>query len=90
MRRHMNKVDLTFLEEMLRQRGFSQKWISIIHCLIHRGLVGIRINDQISNFFLACRGFQQGDPLSPILFYMVVDVFSKMLNRAPRKGLIFG
>jgi hypothetical protein len=62
-----DKVYLTFLEEMLRQRGFSQIWINRIRWLIHGGSVGIRINDQNSNFFVPCKGFRQGDPLSPIL-----------------------
>jgi hypothetical protein len=52
--------------------------------------VGIRINDQDSNYFLARKGLRQGDPLSPIFFNMVADAYSKMINRDARQGLISG
>jgi hypothetical protein len=41
-----DKVSIEFLEEILKQRGFSQKWLDKIHCLLHKGYVGIQINDQ--------------------------------------------
>jgi hypothetical protein len=85
-----DKVDLSFLEEMLRQRGFSQKWIDKIHMLTCGGSVGIRINDQNSDFFLTGKGLRQGDPMSPILYNLVADVFSKMLTRAANQGLVSG
>jgi hypothetical protein len=85
-----DKVDLAFLEEMLRQRGFSQRWIKKIHLLTHGGSVGIRINDQNSDFFLTGKGLRQGDPMSPILYNLIADVFSKMLTRAANQGLVSG
>jgi hypothetical protein len=46
-----DEVNIKFMEEMLKHRGFSQKWLDKIHFLLHKGSVGIRINDQNSNFF---------------------------------------
>jgi hypothetical protein len=36
-----DKVSIEFLEEMLKQRGLSQKWLDKIHYLLHKGSVGI-------------------------------------------------
>ncbi|XP_050290109.1 uncharacterized protein LOC126728303 [Quercus robur] len=36
------------------------------------------------------RGLRQGDPLSPLLFVIVTNAFSKMLDKAVRDGLMFG
>ena len=39
----------------------------------------MKLNEVEGDFFLTGKGVRQGDPLSPILFNFVVDVFAKML-----------
>jgi len=41
-------------------------------------------------FFKPGKGLQQGDPLSPLLFNLVADIFPRMLMKAARQGLISG
>ena len=40
-----DRVDWHFLEEMLRSRGFGEKWISWIRRVVRGGSICIRIND---------------------------------------------
>jgi hypothetical protein len=75
---------------MMIERGFSQRWISIIKTLLDNGSVTVRINDENSEFFLTGRGVRQGDPISPILFNLVADVFTKMLIKAALHNQITG
>ena len=46
----------------------------------------ILINGSPSNFFESSRGLQQGDPLSPLLFDIVMEALSRMLEVAASVG----
>jgi hypothetical protein len=54
------------------------------------GHVGIKVNDQVGKNFQMLRGVRQGDPLSPILFNIVVDMLAILINRAKLVGQISG
>jgi hypothetical protein len=41
-----------------------------------------------SSYFRLGKGLRQGDPMSPLLFNFVVDVFTRMLIRATQGGYI--
>jgi hypothetical protein len=43
-----DRVDRDFLLRVMRMRGFSPRWMSIIEGLLHKGSVGVRINECIS------------------------------------------
>lgn len=79
-----------FLEEMLRSRGFGEKWICWIRKVVRGGSICIRINDENSSYFKPGKGLRQGDALSPLLFNFVADVFSRMLMKAATQDLIIG
>ena len=41
-------------------------------------------------FFGSSRGLRQGDPLSPMLFLVMMEVFNKMMKRVERASLLRG
>jgi hypothetical protein len=64
---------------MLKSRGFGEKWRGWLRRVVRGGSICIRINDENSVFFKPGKDLRQGDPLSPLLFNLVVDIFSTML-----------
>ena len=85
-----DRVSWNFLEEMLFSRGFGGKWRSWLSKVVRGGSLCIRINDENSIFFKPGKGLREGDPLSPLLFNLVADVFTRMLMRAARVNLVSG
>ena len=50
--------------------------------MITKGSVAIKENDDVGHYFQARKGVRQGDPLSPILFNIVVDMLAILIVRA--------
>jgi hypothetical protein len=68
--------------------------IKVIRELITRDVTGgslsIRLNEENSLYFKPGKGLRQEDPLSPLLFNLVVDAFSRMLVKVATNGHITG
>jgi hypothetical protein len=85
-----DKVNWNFLQQTLRMKGFSEKWCSWVKHFTQGENVNIKINDQLDPYFQTKKGLRQGDPLSPILFNIVVDMLAVLIARAKEVGLIDG
>jgi hypothetical protein len=80
-------VNWLFILEVLEKRGFGARWMRKI---LHRCFVGVTINNMEGEFFETEKGLRQRGLLSPILFNLVVDALSRMLQKATRANLIHG
>lgn len=72
---------------MLGRLGFENKWMK--SCITTASFV-LMVNGGLSSFFKASRVLRQSDPLSPLLFIIVMEVFSRLLERARAVNLIKG
>jgi hypothetical protein len=79
-----------FLLYLLQRCGFSVRWRNWINFCISTARFSILVNGCPSGFFPSSRGLRQGDPLSPLLFVIVMEALSRLLDRAVREGLFSG
>ena len=83
-------VSWDFLMYMLQRCDFSEKWRKWIRYCISTVKFFILINGSPFDFFGSSRGFRQGEPLSPLLFDIVMEALSRMLNVAAFAGHFSG
>ena len=50
----------------------------------------VLVNGTFTNFFSTYRGLRQGDPLSPYLFVLIMEAFSKLIAKPKEGGFIRG
>jgi hypothetical protein len=64
--------------------GFSSRWIRWIQACISTVCFSMLVNGSTAGFFSSSRGLRQGDPLSPLLFLLVMEVLSRLLKKLRR------
>jgi len=83
-------VNWDFLFYIVARMGFRERWIAWIRHSVSSASFAVLINGSPSQFFSASRGLHQGDPISPLLFLLVMEVFTRMLQVATTAGLLSG
>jgi len=84
---HVNWDSLLY---MLQRCGFGERWRKWIKFYVSTVKFSILVNGVPSGFFPSSRGIRQGDPLSPLLFVVVMEALSRMLNASMLQGLLSG
>jgi mannosylglycoprotein endo-beta-mannosidase len=83
-----DSISWPFLLEVLRHRGFGPRWLRWIALLLHTASTCVLVNGCGGAAFLHGRGLRQGDPISPLLFVIAMDVLSAMLRTAEQTGVL--
>ncbi|GJQ89910.1 RNA-directed DNA polymerase, eukaryota, reverse transcriptase zinc-binding domain protein [Tanacetum coccineum] len=72
-------VSWAFLEEILRQFGFHDQMVGWIMTRVSSSAFSICVNGQVHGYFKGARGLRQGDPISPYLFTLVMEVLNLIM-----------
>ena len=70
------------MEEILSSLMVPNIFIKLVMACISTPTFTIHMNRDDFGYFEGGRGLRQGDPLSPLLFVLVMDYLSKLYNRA--------
>lgn len=93
----MLKIDITkafdsvswaFLLEILEHLGFGPRWRNLVSNLLRTSTTRVMLNGQPGGLIQHRRGLRQGDPLSPMLFILVMDVLTALIAKAEQQGLL--
>jgi exonuclease III len=90
MSKAYDRVEWSFLEQMMRRLGFDERWISLIMKCCSTVKYRFKLNGSLTNEVIPSRGLRQGDPISPYLFLICGEAFSCLLNAAEVDGRLEG
>lgn len=74
------------LNKILEARGFDGCWRGWIDSILTTGKTTVMLNGVPGRWIACRRGLRQGDPISPYLFIIVVDVLQQLIRDASRDG----
>lgn len=75
---------------MMMGMGFGDTWREWISFCISTVRFSVMINGEPTGFFSSSQGLRQGDPLSPLLFILVMEAFGRLLNMSVAGDFIRG
>jgi hypothetical protein len=83
-----DSVSWPFLLHTMQAVGFSSVWHEWVSTLLSSASTKVMLNDTPGERVCHARGLQQGDPLSPMLFLLIMEVLSAMFRWADGWSLL--
>ncbi|GJR84179.1 RNA-directed DNA polymerase, eukaryota [Tanacetum coccineum] len=85
-----DSLSWSFLESIMAQMRFGEKWRNWIHSCLNSAFASVLINGSPTSEFKLERGLRQGDPLSPFLFILAVKALNVVFLEARNKNIFLG
>lgn len=78
------------MDHVLERKGFSVGWRKWMRGCLNLFSFAVLVNGCAKGWMRASKGLQQGDPLSPFIFTIVIDVLSRLLIKAKERRILGG
>ncbi|KAJ9678521.1 hypothetical protein PVL29_020644 [Vitis rotundifolia] len=85
-----DSINWKFLLKVLQKMGFGPKWVGWMWSWLSSAKFSVLVNGVPAGFFPSTKGLRQGDPLSPYLFVMGMEVLDVLIRRAVEGGFLSG
>ncbi|XP_034681036.1 uncharacterized protein LOC117910970 [Vitis riparia] len=85
-----DNISWNFLMKVLKKMGFGSRWMEWMWWCLSTAKFSVLINGVPEGFFSSSKGPRQGDPISPYLFVLGMEVLSALIRRAVQGNFITG
>ena len=73
MNKAYDRVEWTFLEEIMTKMGFNDRWINLMMVCVKLVTYSILVNGELCGMIQPTKGIRQGDPLPSFSCYVLKD-----------------
>ena len=85
LRKAYDSVYWEFVEELLASLKFSSMFIKWVMSCVTTPTCTLHMNEDDYGYFVGGRGLRQGDPLSSLIFVLVMEYLSRLYKKARRE-----
>lgn len=85
MSKAFDRMEWSFIKFFLQRLGFTETWCQLVDQCISTAAISILLNGAPIETMVPTRGLRQGDSLSPYIFILCMESFSRMIQSEVEK-----
>jgi hypothetical protein len=89
LKKAYDSVEWNFILMCLLAVGCPARFVNWVRECITTPRFSIALNGSLVGYFKGGKGLRQGDPLSPYLFVLAMEVFTKLMSAKVRESQLF-
>src|ERR1044072_288542 len=87
LQKDYNMVHWDALEKIMKELGFPGTFVGWVMNLVTTILYKFQVNGSMTDTLLAKRGIRQGDPISPLLFVIMIEYLNRSMVKMQQNSI---